>query len=87
MGTGAAWLRDTRRAATPSIASAQVNPVATSAGELALIAEAQSALSAGDPAKARSALREHAARFPDGRMQVQRNLLEAYAERVEQATP
>lgn len=78
------------RGITPHAAaasSAQVEPVGTSAGEMALIAEAQGALDAGDPAKARRALREHAERYPAGRMNVQRKLLEAYADQSEKKTP
>ncbi len=87
-GTAAALLRGTARPTTAARGPAQqVAPAGTSAEELALIARAQSALSDGNPALARSALREHGARFPDGRMKVQRKLLEAYTERVQVGSP
>ena len=82
-GTTAALLRGTMSKAAAAASSAPTPPVGTSASEIALIAEAQRALAAGDPVQARRALREHAERFPDGRMNVQRKLLEAYAERSE----
>ena len=87
-GTGAAVLRESARpTAASATARLEVAPVGTSAAELALIAEAQSALSEGNPAKARSLLRQHSERFPDGRLKVQRKLLEAYTERVEKGAP
>ncbi len=87
-GTAAALLRGSARPTAAANGAAQpVAPAGTSSEELQLIARAQSALSNGNPALARSALREHGARFPDGRMKVQRKLLEAYTERVDKGSP
>ena len=83
-GTAAAVLRGSAARTAPV---EQVAPAGTSAAELLLIARAQSALADGNPAQARSALREHGVRFPDGRLKVQRKLLEAYAERLEKGAP
>ena len=83
-GTSAALLRGR---ATPTTPAEQAAPAGTSAAELTLIAKAQSALADGNPAQARRALREHGARFPDGRLKVQRKLLEAYTERLEKSAP
>lgn len=57
------------------------------AEENALIARAQAALSRGNVAQARSALNEHAARFPNGQLGVERKLLEAHTARLEKSTP
>jgi outer membrane protein assembly factor BamD (BamD/ComL family) len=84
VGVAAAVLRGN---AAGSAHPDQVAPAGTSAAELTLIAKAQSALNEGNPAGARSALREHATRFPNGRLKVQRKLLEAYTDRVEKAAP
>jgi hypothetical protein len=87
VGTAAARLHGSRPpTAAPSDLTA-APPVATSASEIGLIAAAQRALAAGDSVKARAALREHAERFPEGQMKVQRRLLEAYTERIETQAP
>ena len=57
------------------------------AEENALIARAQAALSRGNAAQARAALREHESRFPSGQLTTERELLETYTERLEKGTP
>jgi hypothetical protein len=57
------------------------------AEENALIARAQSALARGNVAQARAALNEHASRFPNGQLGVERKLLEAHTTRLEHTTP
>jgi outer membrane protein assembly factor BamD (BamD/ComL family) len=84
VGVGVYIERRARSAAT------RQGPAAASAGthvedEAALIARAQAALNAGNVALAKAALDEHAQRFQNGRMATQRQLLEAYAERLEPA--
>jgi outer membrane protein assembly factor BamD (BamD/ComL family) len=60
---------------------------ATAADESTLIERAQAALDRGDAAAARAILREHAERFPNGKLTTQRKLLDAYAERRERGEP
>jgi outer membrane protein assembly factor BamD (BamD/ComL family) len=87
LGTGMTAAALLRSAAPSPVPSQQPTPVGTSAAELALIAEAQSALAEGNATKARAALQQHGTRFPEGQMKVQRKLLEAYTERLEKGTP
>jgi hypothetical protein len=65
--------------AAPSAQRADGPPVHDFDGELAIIGEAQSALSAGDPARALRLADEHAARFPNGQFSAERAGIRALA--------
>ena len=58
-------------------------PEAEAPSEQALISAAQDALADGNVPRARTALSEHARRFPHGQLTTQRKLLEVYADRAE----